>query len=49
MIPLRSLPTLVIALAALAAAAWFAEVSSQQGGIYASQASVPVHAHHHAH
>jgi hypothetical protein len=49
MIPLRSIPTLVVALAALAAAAWAAEVSSRQGGIYANQAPPPVHAHQHAH
>lgn len=49
MIPLRSIPTLLIALAALAAAAWFTAASSQQGGIYANQPSLPVHAHHHAH
>ena len=48
MIPLRSLPTLVIALAVLAAAAWFATLSNQQGGIYANQPRAPVHANHQA-
>lgn len=48
MIHLRSIPTLLIAVAVLAAAAWAASVSSQQSGIYAHQAQPPAHVQHHA-
>ncbi|MBV8683925.1 MAG: hypothetical protein JO111_13705 [Caulobacteraceae bacterium] len=49
MIPLRSLPTLAIAIAALAAAAWFEAGTAQQNRLYAAPAGAVVHAHHHAH
>ena len=49
MIPLRSLPTLAIALAALAAAAWFETVGVQQNRLYAAPAGAVAHVHHHAH
>lgn len=49
MIPLRSIPTLIIALAALAAATWFAVLSSQQGGLYGAQPYASAHGRPHAH
>jgi hypothetical protein len=49
MIPLRSIPTLAIALAALAAAAWFQTVSSRQSGLFADAGRPSVHAHHQVH
>jgi hypothetical protein len=49
MIPLRSLPVLVIAVAALAAAVWFETLGAQQNALFAAPAAAAVHAHHHAH
>ena len=46
MIPLRSIPTLAIAVAALAAAAWLT-LDAQQNRLFAAPAGA-VHAHHHA-
>lgn len=49
MIPLRSIPTIAIAVAALAAALWFETLGAQQNHLFAASSAPAVHAHHHAH
>jgi hypothetical protein len=49
MIPLRSIPILAIALAALAAAVWLETLGAQQNALFAAPAAPAVHARHHAH